>query len=79
MKASRSIRLACMFNGDKIDGPVALREMLTAKPDMFAGVLHREADDVRAGPRNPILRHAGDSRRFCAMPAATITAFRRSY
>ena len=28
-----------LFNGDKIDGPVAMREMLTAKPDMFAGVL----------------------------------------
>lgn len=27
-----------MFNGAKIDGPVALRDILTAKPDIFAGV-----------------------------------------
>jgi hypothetical protein len=27
-----------MFNGAKIDGPVALREILTAKPEIFASV-----------------------------------------
>ncbi len=27
-----------MFNGAKIDGPVALREILMAKPEIFAGV-----------------------------------------
>jgi hypothetical protein len=27
-----------MFNGAKIDGPVALRQILMAKPDIFAGV-----------------------------------------
>jgi hypothetical protein len=28
-----------LFNGAKVDGPVALRNMLTGKPDIFAGVL----------------------------------------
>ena len=28
-----------MFNGSKIDGPIALREILMAKPDIFVGVL----------------------------------------
>jgi hypothetical protein len=27
-----------MFNGAKIDGPVALRQILTAKPEIFASV-----------------------------------------
>jgi len=27
-----------MFNGAKMDGPVSLREILLAKPDIFAGV-----------------------------------------
>ena len=28
-----------LFNGAKVDGPVALRNMLTSNPDVFAGVL----------------------------------------
>ncbi len=44
-----------LFNGAKIDGPVAMREMLTAKPEMFAERIDGEADDVRSGPRSPVL------------------------
>ncbi len=28
-----------LFNGARVNGPVALREMLTGKPEVFAGVL----------------------------------------
>ena len=48
---------------------------------LFAAVrpdVHREDDDLRAGPRRRIHRHAGDPRRSCAMRRRTTTGSRRS-
>ena len=40
-----------LFDGAKVDGPVALRQMLVARPEVFVGVMHGKTADLRAGPR----------------------------
>ena len=48
-----------LADGTKVDGPVALRKALLARPDVFVGHRHREDADLRAGPRARARRHAG--------------------
>ena len=58
-----------MFNGSKVDGPVALREMLMAKPEIFASVFTEKLMTYALGPRSAILRYAVRFARIVREPA----------
>ena len=50
---------------------------LLAAPDVFVRDAHREADDLRAGPRPAVLRHAGRARDRARRGSARTTGSRR--
>ena len=67
-----------LFNGAKVDGPVALRNMLNSKPEIFTGVLTEKLMTYALGRGVEYSGHARGTARFCGMPRATTTVFRRS-
>ena len=51
-----------LYDGTKLDGPIALRNALAQAPGRHHAQLHREPDDLRAWPPRRVLRHARRAR-----------------
>ena len=49
--ARRSMRPSKLYDGQQVDGPVGLRQALLRYSPQFVRDVHREDDDLRAGPR----------------------------
>ena len=56
--ASESIPPARSYNGAKIDGAVALRNMLTSQPEIFVGVMTEKLLTYALGRGVAVLRYA---------------------
>ncbi len=66
-----------LYNGAKVDGPVQLRDMIREPPGRVRRRDDREASDLRARPRRPVLRHARGAQDRARRRARTIFAFPR--
>ena len=64
-----------LVDGTKLDGVVGLREALLQVLAAICPRDHREADDLRPGPRHRILRHAAGPLHRARRGARTTTSF----
>jgi len=66
-----------MYDGTPVTGPAGVTHLPVEASDQYLPQRHRESDDVRAGTRHGLCRHARGAQKSCRVPRRTATSSKR--